>query len=254
MWWMLVLSCSPKGTQVSETMAQTPAPVEESAPPETPDEDANIELDGLGISADWDDGDTFAFIDPTTGERVKARLSGFNTLESYGPVHRWGEWTGEELYRLAKQAGVRAQAGPWSCEKLPGSCGYGRICVTCPELQATLLREGLAHLFMIKGEADPQMIEHQAYAQQTGAGIWAKGVPKELVTSLHSLDEKPDRTQTYNRLISPQTGASTQLHHSENYATCDWVCPSDSCMLYVPYAQRYGDDRAPCLELSDSGN
>jgi len=218
-------------------------------PPDTPDDQQpNIDLDGLGIEADWDDGDTFSFVDPESGERVKARLSGFNTLESYGPVHRWGEWTGDELFALAKGAGIRAREGHWSCEKLPGNCGYGRICVACPDLEVALLREGLAHVFSIKNPATLQSLEHQRFAQESGAGMWAKGVPRELVSSLHSLDEKADRTQTYNRLINTKTGASLQLHHSQDYKTCEWVCPTDSCMLYVPYSKRYGESQAECLK------
>ena len=59
-----------------------------------------IVLDGQPILVDWDDGDTFS--SPLgDGERLKARLSGYNTLESYGPVHRWGEWTAPELYSIA---------------------------------------------------------------------------------------------------------------------------------------------------------
>ena len=249
MWWMVLLSCAKNGETVSEEVPETETVTEDVANEPETHPDANVLLDGVAVVADWDDGDTFAFIDANSGERVKARLSGFNTLESYGPVHRWGDWTGAELYQLAKQAGVRARDSQWECQQLPGSCGYGRICVACPDLQTTLLREGLAHVFALKDPADPAMLEAQRAAQEDGSGMWEKGVPKELVTSLHSLDEKPDKNQTYNRLISTKTGKSTQLHHSDNYESCRWVCPTDSCMLYVPYKQRYGADRADCLQL-----
>jgi micrococcal nuclease len=246
MWWVLILSC---------TKSPVPAPdspvspvIEENAVMASPvAAQTNVNLDGLAIEPDWDDGDTFSYKDPETGDRVKARLSGFNTLESYGPVHRWGEWTGEMLYTLAKEAGVRAREGQWTCHKLPGTCGYGRICVACPDLEAALLSEGLAHVFSLKDPADPSMLALQKTAQDAGNGIWSKGVPEELVTSLHSLDEREGQTQTYNRLISTATGASTQLHHEDSYETCAWICPTDSCLRYVPYAQRYGDNQAECL-------
>ena len=210
-------------------------------------------MDGIAVNADWDDGDTFAYVDASSenGKSPIERLQHTRKLRSRPSV---GGMTGAELYALAKQAGVRAQESQWECQQLAGSCGYGRICVACPDLQTTLLREGLAHVFALKDPADPAMLEAQLAAQNDGSGMWAKGVPKELVTSLHSLDEKPGKNQTYNRLISTATGQSTQLHHSDNYESCSWVCPSDSCMLYVPYQSRYGVDRADCLKIQEKSS
>ena len=82
---------------------------------------------------------------------------------------------------------------------------------------------------------------------ETGAGMWAKGAPEVVVTSLHSLDEKPDQTETYNRIVDTRTGMARKVTHSETYAPCQEVCLSDACMVYVPYKQRYGEDRAACL-------
>jgi len=210
---------------------------------------ANVSVDGVAHQADWDDGDTFSYVDAASQKKIKARLSGFNTLESYGPVHRWGDWTGDELYWLAKKAGERAQKGQWRCEVISNNCGYGRICVACPDLQKVLLEEGLAHLFSMDEEADEAMQAVQQKAQEAGAGMWAKGVPTQLVTSLHSLDEREGQTQTYNRLISTKTGLSTKLKHAETFEACSWVCPTDSCMLYVPYSSRYGENQAECLQV-----
>ena len=246
MWWLLALSCVKNSPTPEPRETTTAEPVSVEVDSAVPAE-GNITLDGRVRNAHWDDGDTFSYVDSDTGEKVKARLSGFNTLESYGPVHRWGEWTGDGLYRIAKEAGRVAQDGNWTCTQLSGSCGYGRICVSCPDLQATLLSEGLAHVFALKDPADPDMLAHQHAAQAGARGMWARGVPKELVTSLHSLDEKPGSTQTYNRLISTESGASTQLHHSDSYETCSWACPTDSCMRYIPYTKRYGENRAECL-------
>ena len=50
-----------------------------------------VNLDGIEIEVKWDDGDTFHGVHPD-GRKIKARLNGYNTLESYGPVHQWGEW------------------------------------------------------------------------------------------------------------------------------------------------------------------
>ena len=62
-----------------------------------------IVLRGKGIPVLWNDGDTFILLaGPFKGKT--ARLVGYNTLESYGPVHRWGEWTPEALHHLAYSA------------------------------------------------------------------------------------------------------------------------------------------------------
>ena len=253
MWLMLIIACA-KNTENENEPAQF-VPVTQDTYAETSPEpvaepvvEGNIVLDGINLFPDWDDGDTFSYTDSETGEDVSARLTGYNTLESYGPVHRWGDWSAEELYGLSQEAGRVAREGNWSCTTLPGSCGYGRICVSCPGLQEFLLENGLAHIFSLRDDADPTLLAIQHESQQAGRGMWEKGVPNELVTSLHSLDERENQTQTYNRLISTETGRSIQLHHSENYESCDWICPTDSCLLYVPYQERYGDSRAECLQ------
>ena len=48
----------------------------------------NVELDGLQVQTRWDDGDTFSAY-TTDGEMKKKikHMNGYNTLESYGPVH-----------------------------------------------------------------------------------------------------------------------------------------------------------------------
>ena len=56
----------------------------------------------------FNDGDTFrALAGPFAGP--SNRLAGFNTLESYGSVHRWGKFEAKELYNLAKIATWNAQ-------------------------------------------------------------------------------------------------------------------------------------------------
>lgn len=240
---LALLACAPK-----------PTPVEVPAEPEaprlvtTPEHPSIVVLDGVEVLASWDDGDTFA--SPREGQDpLRARLAGYNTLESYGPVHVWGDWSGEELYGLAKEAGRVAGEGKWACYVLPGGGGYGRERVDCPELRNELLARGLAHLFVFDGEALPEDLAAQAEAIEAGRGMWAKGAPKWLVTSLHSLDEREGQVQTYNRVAHTGDGHVEKRMHEQTYDTCEKVCPTDSCMIYVPYELRYDPAKQPeCLK------
>lgn len=203
-------------------------------------------LDGKLIPVNWDDGDTFS----TPDRAIRARLAGYNTLESYGPVHRWGDWTAAELYLLAKAAGARARTEVWTCTTQAGGGGYGRQSVDCPDLRRALLQEGLAHTFSVEGEAsaEDQVVQAQAIANEVG--IWAKGVPAGIVTSVHSLDEREGAAQTYDRVCSTATGTASKTSHAQTYAACSEVCRSGSCLVYVPYSLRYGESRADCLRPS----
>ncbi|MCP4808629.1 MAG: nuclease [Proteobacteria bacterium] len=246
---LLLIACATKAPP-----AEAPAAVVESAPTSvsptpTAEYPSTLFLDGVEVLASWDDGDTFA--SPRDGEKpLRARLSGFNTLESYGPVHSWGTWRPDELYVLSKKAGEVAGAGKWTCEVLAGGGGYGRERVDCPDLRRELLSRGLAHLFVFDGEADPDDMAAQALAIESKLGMWEKGAPMWLVTSLHSLDEREDQVQTYNRVAHTGDGHVEKRMHVDIYTSCSEVCPEavDSCMIYVPYEVRYGDDRAACLQ------
>jgi micrococcal nuclease len=202
-------------------------------------------LDGVRLEVRWDDGDTFSWYD-AAGEKQKARLNGFNTLESYGPVHRWGDWLGAELYALAKFSGEVAGSRVWNCTDTGSGGGYGRKLVDCPELRAHLLSQGYAHAFSIDGPAPDEDIENQATAIKKGRGMWEKGAPEGLLTSLHSADERDDES-AYNRVCSLTTGLCDKVTHDETYAACQEVSMQGSYMLYVPYKQRYGEGRADCL-------
>ena len=209
-----------------------------------------VRLDGVVVEAWWDDGDTFSIPNPEGGKRIRARLDGFNTLESYGPVHRWGTWTSGELYAIAKQAGERARSETWSCTVGEGSGGYGRIRVDCPDLRWALVSEGLAHVFGIEQAGPEALLVAQQEAIDAGRGMWAKGAPEGLITSLHSVDER-DGDTTYNRIADLSTGIAAKHEHSETYATCQEVCQMGSCMVYVPFAQRYDEaKKADCLRES----
>ena len=240
-----ILACAPK-TPPEPVVEEAPAP---SLTP-TAEYPSILTLDGVPVLASWDDGDTFA--SPREGDKpLRARLSGYNTLESYGPVHVWGTWRPDELYALSKEAGKVAGEGRWTCEILAGGGGYGRERVDCPDLRRELLSRGLAHLFVFDGEADPDDVAAQQLAIDSKVGMWEKGAPTWLVTSLHSLDEREDQVQTYNRVAHTGDGHVEKRMHEETYAACTEVCPEgvDSCMIYVPYEQRYGDDAAACLQV-----
>jgi hypothetical protein len=81
--------------------------------------------------------------------------------------------------------------------------------------------------------------------------MWAKGVPERIVTSVHSVSE--ERDVVYDRLIATSDGRSFQLAHENTYEVCQEVChyqedgELDSCLVYVPFEQRYGGARAQCL-------
>jgi len=215
-----------------------------------------VELDGVSVEAHWDDGDTFSWTDDS-GSKHKARLSGFNTLESYGAVHSWGDWDPNELADVASQATVAAKSSPWKCHRTGSGGGYGRVLVDCPDLKAHLLSTGLAHAFSMDGPAPSPDMALQIDAIGRGVGMWAEGVPTYrddsgemtrggVVTSLHSLDERAGDT-AYNRVCDVMTGYCPSIEHTVNYQSCEWICLQGACMLYVPYAHRYGQDRAACL-------
>ena len=77
--------------------------------------------------------------------------------------------------------------------------------------------------------------------------MWSKGTPSKLITSLHSNDEREDK-DAYNRICSLDNGHCVVENHTDIYNTCQEVCFYGSCMIYVPYKARYGEDRATCLK------
>lgn len=202
-----------------------------------------INLDGSTVAVRWDDGDTFKVVD--TG--ASARLGGYNTLENYGAVHRFGPGV-TELLRTSERATKVATSQTWTCTTQEGGGGYGRIRVSCPDLAAQIVRQGLAHVFAVGSDADKDLLSLQAQAIEDRVGMWAHGAPVGIVTSVHSVNEKPGQVATYNRVVSTTSGLSEKRVHSEVVPPCRWVCHDGSCLLYVPYSQRYGDDKAACLQ------
>jgi micrococcal nuclease len=207
-----------------------------------------VMLDGVRERVFWNDGDSFRI---NTGPKkgTRARLSGFNTLESYGPVHFWGTFNGLDLYMLAKKGTTLARSEEWVCKTQPGSGGYGRILVACDTLRLRMISEGFAHLFFIDTPPHPALVAAQHTAQRERRGIWARGVPEFIVTSIHSQNEYTDRPgkKAYNRICNTQTGIAEVVEHGATLHTCDAWCHGGSCMVYVPFEVRYGERRPLCL-------
>ncbi|WP_181197263.1 thermonuclease family protein [Enhygromyxa salina] len=181
-------------------------------------------LNGEAVAVHFNDGDSFRVL---TGDfkDTKARLFGYNTLESYGPVHQWGSWTAHELYVIAKMGTYNARDGVWECETDGATDTYGRILVWCPKLAESQIRGGYAHVMSIDDNpGKPELIAAQREAVTKRRGIWAHGVPDFVLTSLHSKEEDVDGKGTYNRLVSSVDGHSVKWRHNTRYAECDRVC------------------------------
>jgi endonuclease YncB( thermonuclease family) len=130
-----------------------------------------IYLNGHATVVRWSDGDSFRF---KSGEYDDngVRLQRYNTLESFGPVHRWGTWTGQELYGIAKSSRFVASEKDWHCTTDGSRDGYGRVLVDCPDVAEHMVQQGHAHVFAIDTAADPDLLKLQATAQENGVGIW----------------------------------------------------------------------------------
>ena len=180
-------------------------------------------LNGVPTPVTFNDGDSFRVLEgPLEGS--KARLAGFNTLESHGPVHQWGTWHAKELYAIAKIATLNARRGVWHCEsKDMARDGYGRILWDCPDLREDQVRNGFAHALAVDGPADPKSLAAQREAIRYRRGIWAHGVPTYVLTSIHSADEGAG-PKTYNRLVSSVDGHSEKWHHQALFHECQNVC------------------------------
>lgn len=185
---------------------------------------SKVILNGKLVQVTFNDGDSFRVLG---GDMVgaKARLAGYNTLESYGPVHQWGTWTEKELYVMAKMATLHARKGVWECETDGATDTYGRMLVWCPELAEDLIRRGMAHVLTVTDDpGDPKLVAAQREAIEARRGLWSHGVPAFILTSLHSAEEDTDGSGTYNRLVSTEDGHSVKWKHDNRYAECSKVC------------------------------
>jgi micrococcal nuclease len=208
-----------------------------------------VRLNGESTKVHWTDGDSFNVRDGSYRGKG-TRLVGYNTLEAYGPVHSWGEWTPEELFEFAADAARVAAAEEWSCSTDGKQDGYHRLLVSCPALAVEMARLGYGLAYAVDGAAAaPEVLEAQAQAQAAGRGIWRRGVVRGIVTSVHSESESPG-AEAYNRVVDTKTGQAVKRAHRQSYRTCELVCEETqgarSCMVYVPFERRYRQ-KAACL-------
>lgn len=210
-----------------------------------------IILNGERTAVKWSDGDSFDFESgPYDGQGT--RLFGYNTLESYGPVHRWGDWTREELYTLTKGDSDVCASQEWECTTSGAPDAYGRVLVECPKLAIEMARQGRGLAYAIRGKPNRLVLDAMHQAQRARRGIWAKGVPKGLITALHSFAENTDGKYptSSNRILDTRTGEAPLRKHTDYYQLCEEVCLRTegdwSCMVYVPYELRY-KNQPPCL-------
>ena len=180
-------------------------------------------LNGVPTPVYFNDGDSFRVLEgPLRGTR--ARIAGFNTLESYGPVHMWGTWTPEELYRYAKLGTLNARRGVWHCTSDMKKDGYGRILWHCQDLAVDQIRKGLAHAMTVTRKPAPApLLEAQWAALKARRGMWSHGIPPFVLTSTHSAAEN-FRRGPYNRLVSTADGHPEKFKHRDAYRECQWVC------------------------------
>ena len=223
-----------------------------AGPPES-----KVLLNGQPVAVFFNDGDSFRVLRGRM-KGAKARLAGFNTLESHGPVHQWGDWTVKEMYVLAKMATLHARRGVWECTSDGKTDTYGRMLTYCPGLAEELIRLGYAHALTVTDEpADPRYLAAQKEAQDNKRGIWAHGVPKFVVTSLHSVEEDLEGKGTYNRTVSTEDGHSIMWRHTTRYKECENVCKmeypvNDNAVAQVVTELKADDAAAALIEgLSD---
>lgn len=222
-----------------------PAAAQQGAPPAS-----RVFFNGRPMPVYFNDGDSFRVLaGPNVG--MKARLMGFNTLESYGKAHRWGGWTQKELYWFAKLATLNARRGVWHCKaKSEKRDVYGRRLLYCRDLAIDQVKRGLAHVMSASAEPGyPEVIEAQRDAIKHRRGIWAHGVPYYVLTSLHSVSEGGGRDgKTYNRLVSTLDGHSAKWRHKQAYKLCQEVCYGERVVPF-PIIQKATETLANDPEL-----
>ncbi len=207
-------------------------------------------LDGQPTEVRWTDGDSFA-VESGPLRGFGTRLTGYNALEAFGPVHRIGAMGPVALQAIATSTATLLAGSVWNCATKGKRDGYGRPLVACPDAAAAVVRAGHAMVYAIEVRPDPALLALQREAQSAKRGIWAGGVPPEIVTSLHSAGEKDLRGKPpHDRLVDTATGRTRRRRHRTRYRTCQEVCigdgPARSCMVYVPFERRYRD-RPACL-------
>ena len=190
------------------------------------DPQTKVVINGKPAPVFFNDGDSFRVLGGQY-KSTKARLAGYNTLESYGAVHSWGDWTAKEMYVIAKMATLHARKGVWHCETDGKLDTYGRLLLWCEDLATELVRLGYAHAMSINDDPGREvLVNAQQEAIENKRGLWAHGVPDFVLTSLHSVEEDVDGHGTYNRLVSSADAHSVKWKHTTKYSECDKVCHS----------------------------
>jgi micrococcal nuclease len=230
-----LLALSPSAAQAGGTRAGAPG---------------RVLLDGQPTEVRWTDGDSF-HVDSGPLKGFGARLQGYNTLETYGPVHRIAGMAPEALEAIAASTAALLAGSTWRCTTEGKRDGYGRALVACPEAAAAVVRAGHAMVYAVDARPDPALLALQREAQAAGRGMWGGGVPPLIISSLHSGEERGLKGKPpYDRLVDTRTGETRLRHHRASYQACQEVCvgvgPERSCMVYVPFERRYRD-RPSCL-------
>lgn len=211
----------------------------------------SILLNDEQVLVRWTDGDSFKFLSGKYDGKG-TRLVGYNTLEAYGPVHRWGEWTAKELFAIAEASSQVAASREWSCTTDGKADGYGRVLVNCPQLAEEMIRQGHGLAYAVEGTSPENLLEAQRDAMKQKRGMWEKGVVKGVITSLHSVGEDgDDSNEPYNRVVDTRTGSALKREHKNKYEMCQEVCEATdgdtSCMTFVPFKRRY-KNKPDCLK------
>ncbi|HJL18711.1 MAG TPA: thermonuclease family protein [Sandaracinaceae bacterium LLY-WYZ-13_1] len=185
---------------------------------------SRVFINGTPVPVRFNDGDSFrVFGGEYRGSQC--RLAGFNTLESFGPAHQWGDWHPYELYVNAKMATFNGRRGVWHCRTDGERDTYGRVLMHCPDLIVDQIRRGYAHAYQADDTPSPApYLRAQQEAIRNRRGMWAHGVPDFIMTSVHSSDEDITRDWHYNRMISTRDGHTESMRHRETYDECSWVC------------------------------
>lgn len=223
-------------------------------PPSPDKHDAlgTIVLNGEQMAVRWTDGDSFSFSEGLM-KGNGTRLIGYNTLEAYGPVHSWGDWSERELFELAKSGSQVAASQTWTCTSDGKKDGYRRLLVSCPDLAVEMAKQGHGLAYAVDGEkVNPAVLAAQQEAKKERRGMWRKGVTNGVITSLHSVGEDGNEaTHAYNRVVDTRTGAALKREHQQTYESCQKVCETtdgeQSCMVYVPFKHRY-HSKPDCLK------
>jgi hypothetical protein len=124
--------------------------------------------------------------------------------------------------------------------------------VDCPKLAIEIVRAGQGLAYGVKGRPPRLVLDAMHQAQRAKRGVWQKGVPHGVITSLHSMGENTDGKYKTgaNRVLDTRTGETLLRKHTDTYHTCQEVCletqGDSSCMVYVPFEQRYHHQPA-CL-------